>query len=400
MLLRWRNSRGRRWVVSAAALLLATLAHGVEPPRQAGDEYHFVVLGDSQFDAPATFNRMIDDLRHVQPAFVVQVGDMIEGYSSNLTQVRNEWRRFKDQIAPLDTISYLPVPGNHDLYNAEKKADQKLLDLYRATWGDPYYSFEYRNARFVVLNTDAPDEEDTIGRDQMNWLRDTLARSTAEHVFVFMHRPPLFLENAKALHALFKEHPVRYVFYGHHHHYHYQTKDDIHYVMTNAAADSAHAEERVGGFHHFLMVSVRDANVRYAVVKADAVLPPDYVRPEDNYDLFAIGRSLFPKSVVLEALGKNRYQLDIPMSNPTDRDLSVYVSCSSEDDRWRFDPVRVAPVRLTGKRSSRLSVVASHAANRVPESEPECRFRVPVQTHDGHWYDYEQSVVASKPSSR
>jgi len=193
----------------------------------------------------------------------------------------------------------MPVPGNHDLYNARQQADPDIEQIYRETWGATYYSFSYRNSLMIVLNTDAPGQESRIDDEQWQWLRDTLNRNSRAHVFLFMHRPPDTLRNATALHELLLEHPVRYVFYGHHHHYHFDERDGIRYVMTNAAANSGLTVDAVGSFDHFLQVSVRDSVTSFAVVHADSIEKPAYIHPSDNYDLFAIARELTPRRVVL-----------------------------------------------------------------------------------------------------
>lgn len=150
-------------LIGALLLLTASGLMAAAPtPQPADNEFHFVVLGDAQFDDPATFNRMVDDVRHLQPAFVIQAGDMIEGYSDRATMAA-EWQRFKRQIAPLGDIVFVPVPGNHDLYNADRRAAEDTLALYEQQWGSAYRTFDYRNARFIILNSDAPGEERSIG---------------------------------------------------------------------------------------------------------------------------------------------------------------------------------------------------------------------------------------------
>lgn len=42
----------------------------------------------------------------------------------------------------------MPVPGNHDVYDSEGKLGGE--DVYREVWGDLYYSWDYRNAHFIV----------------------------------------------------------------------------------------------------------------------------------------------------------------------------------------------------------------------------------------------------------
>jgi predicted phosphodiesterase len=390
-----------RLLITAAALLLASAGHSAEPtvpitPQPATSEFHFVVLGDSQFDDPSTFNRMVDDVTHLNPAFVIQVGDMIDGYSDPGT-VESEWQRFRHQIAPLDTIPFVAVPGNHDLYNAERRSDSAIQALYERQWGPTYRSFNYRNARFVILNSDAPGEERSIGAEQWRWLERTLAATDTEHVFVFLHRPPLGLANADALHQLLRRYPVRYVFYGHQHHYHYFERDGIRYVMTNAAAETGVPMPAVGGFDHLLLVSVRDADVRYAVVKADAIQAPDSADPADNQALFDLSRNLLPGQLPLEPAGERRWTMRVPLKNPTDRALTAYLSCRSDDNRWRFEPAAIPVVELSPQTTHTVSLTATYAVDGMPESQPRCTVQVPFQTRYGEWLPFEVETMATSP---
>jgi hypothetical protein len=379
-----------------ASILLATSLSGTiaaaTPRDPAQNEFHFVVLGDSQFHDPATYNRMIDDIRHLSPAFVIQVGDMIEGYQNDPADIRDEWQRFGRQIAPLAPISFLPVPGNHDLYNASRRSDQRLEAVYKEVWGEPYYSFDYLNSQFIVLNSDAPGEEGRIGPTQWNWLAKTLKDSNAQHIFVFMHRPAFRLKNADKLHDLLRGHPVRYVFYGHHHHYHFSDRDGIGYVMTNAAADGGTPLDQAGNFDHLLQVSVRDDQARYAVIRADGIEAPDYVHPDDNYDLYELTRNFAPKEVQLTG-NDNRWTMTIPVSNPTNRELTVYTECGSDDERWLHEPTQLEPVELSAKQQLRIEVSWSQSVARESESIPYCDLRVPYQTVQGEWFEHRVRVL-------
>jgi hypothetical protein len=398
------GSAPARTVVWLAVLLAAVpvIAADIRPhmvPEPAAAEFHFVVLGDSQFHDPALFNRLVDDIRHLNPAFVVQVGDMIEGYTDP-TAVEVEWQRFRRQIAPLGDIPFMPVPGNHDLYNAERMADEALEAIYRRQWGATWYHFDYRNTRLVVLNSDAPGAERRIGPAQWRWLEQTLADSPASHVIVFLHRPPASLENADALHALFRKHPVRFVFYGHHHHYHFEERDGIRYVMTNAAATGALPIPDVGGFHHLLLVSVRDDDIRYAAIGADSIRAPDSVVPADNYDLFDLYRNLVPRSIPLEPAGEHRWKATLPFANPTDRSLTLYIQCGSGDRRWQFAPAAIPPQPLAPQRRAQIELTAYIEPARVPESQPVCTVEMPYQTARGTWIPYRVEVELEGGPSR
>jgi predicted phosphohydrolase len=108
--------------------------------------------------------------------------------------------------------------------------------VYRETWGDLFYGFDYKNAHFTVLDTDQADALRSVSGEQLEWLRRDLRKTRRmAHRIVFYHRPIASLKNSGALHALFLEHKVTAVIYGHLHHYHH-VKDGIPYIMTNTAA--------------------------------------------------------------------------------------------------------------------------------------------------------------------
>jgi len=382
-------------VIFSAGSHLSVAAEFV-PPAEEADEFHFVVLGDAQFHDTHQFNRLIDQARRLRPAFVIQVGDLIEGYNSDLDAIAAEWQRFANQIAPLAPVPFLAVPGNHDVYGGNKTVDPQLEAIFEETWGPLYYAFTYKNTLLVTLNSDSSEGANRITGEQLTWLRRTLDNSTAQHKLVFMHRPPMLLANAQALHQVFKQRQVSHVFYGHHHHYHFFEQDGIAYTMTNAAATSAHDHESVGGFHHLLQVSVRGDEVAVAVIEADAIKAQDVVRPQDNYDFFALTRKLAPKRVKLKPLKQpNQFTLRIPLANTTERDLTLLVSCQSADERWQFEPQTIAPIELAQGAKQTLSVRASFSDHRIPESKPTCTVRVPFQTARGEWLDFESRVTGT-----
>jgi len=384
--------------LTLALLTLSLTGHSAEftAPTEEANEFHFVVLGDAQFHQPEKFNRVIDQARRLRPAFVVQVGDLIEGYHNDLNVIEREWQRFSDQVAPLDPVPFLAVPGNHDVYNGDKQIDPRLEALYEQNWGPLYWAFNYKNSLLISLNSDSSEGANQITGAQLDWLHATLADHSAEHIFVFMHRPPMLMANAQLLHGLFKQHGVSHVFYGHHHHYHFFEQDGIQYTMTNAAANSAHDHHGVGGFHHLLQVSVRGEEVDVAVIEADAIKPRDAVRPEDNYDFFDLTRRLAPKQVTLTQVSEGTFDMQVPLFNASRRDIEVLVSCSSADQRWQFEPTAVPPIGLASGTKHSLRLRASFTANRVPESQPVCELRVPFQTSHGAWLDFETAVTGKR----
>ena len=381
-----------RFLITLLLFSTTAFAENGTAPEEEPNEFHFIVLGDAQFDNPTAFNRLVDQTARLYPAFVIQVGDLIEGYNSDLSTIRDEWRRFQNQIAPLGDIPFYAIAGNHDVYGSNKKPDQQLEALFEEVWGPLYFSFTYKNALFIGLNSDDHTSMDRVSDYQIEWMGNVLANSDAEHRFVFLHKPPMLMRNADVLHQAFVKGQVSQVIYGHHHHLHHFERDGVSYTMTNAGGRMAHEVKAVGGFPHLLHVVVRGEQVSVAVVDADAVHPQDMVAPEDNYDLFRLGRSLAPDVIQLRKQGE-WYTFNLKLRNPTDRDITAYVSCDSADQRWHFEPRKFEPITLNSDARESVAVRASFQKNRQPESLPECLIKVPFQTTGGEWFNFEQKIT-------
>ncbi len=384
----------RKHIALIAIALIGSMGAGFIPPTEERDEFHFVVLGDSQFDGPAEFNRIVDQARRLRPAFVIQVGDLIDGYLDDVDAVAAEWQRFDAQIAPLAPVPFIAVAGNHDVLDANRQVDPALEDLFAQRWGALYFAFEYKNALFIVLNSDSSEGLNTITGKQLEWLEETLETRKAEHTFAFMHRPAFLTRDGDRLHELFVEHGVDRVFYGHHHHYHHFKRDGIGYTMTNANGAGIADHIETGSMPHLLQVSVRGAEVDVAVIHADAIYAEDMVAPQDNYDYFALHQNLVPKSVDLKTVA-GTLQMPIPVANESQREIQVLAECSSADRRWLFEPTVIAPIQLGPGESETLTLTLSSAPNRMPDtsSQPECTVRVPLQTAQGRWIEFERTVT-------
>ena len=81
-------------------------------------EFQFVIIGDRTGGANVeeTFKLAIDQLNLLQPEFVINVGDTIEGYSDDKAELNAEWDEVDAMLAELD-MPFFRVPGNHDIAN-------------------------------------------------------------------------------------------------------------------------------------------------------------------------------------------------------------------------------------------------------------------------------------------
>ena len=99
--------------------------------------FHFVVVSDNTGGERAgVFESAMGRINLLQPAFVVSVGDLIEGYTEDRTQLVAEWDKFDTYLDKLDA-PFFYVPGNHDYSN------QAMADVWAERYGPSYYSFVY-----------------------------------------------------------------------------------------------------------------------------------------------------------------------------------------------------------------------------------------------------------------
>jgi len=179
--------------------------------------YTFAVYGDNK-NAPFNHLRIAERILDKRPAFVVHVGDLV-----NRGYVDKQW----------DLLFFWPasrlmaeVPLYVALGNHERHAKQ-FFDLFALPGNEQWYSFDFGNGHFVVLDSDLKYLRE--GSEQLQWLVEDLRRNRATWTFVFFHHPPFTaggnyyrkdrLERKRLLYPIFEQYGVDLVFNGHDHDY-------------------------------------------------------------------------------------------------------------------------------------------------------------------------------------
>ena len=139
------------------------------------DHFRIAVFGDSG-DGSQNQKDVATRLLQVQPDLVLHTGDLIYPEASYNLFETNFFQIYDDV---LQSVWLAPSMGNHDVtYNNGKSFTDVFVNPPNAT--DPaqrelYYSFDYGNAHFVILNNYF--KASTVGSPQYNWLRNDLAAS-------------------------------------------------------------------------------------------------------------------------------------------------------------------------------------------------------------------------------
>ncbi len=255
-----------------AVVLAATPATKQEVgPRNA--TIRFAIIGDrTGGHVPGVYEEIIAEIARLRPDFSITVGDQIEGYSTDSTEVAAQWREYYSIVKPLPSPLYL-TPGNHDItYDA-------MEPWYRLYAGKPYYSFDYGGSHFIVLDVSRWEFEDTLPKPEMDWLTDDLKQNEmAEHCFVFFHKPFWFesIEQSKpdTLHKLFVRYGVDAVFNGHFHEYFSGMRDGIMYTTVSSSGGATDPGPS-GIQFHFTWVTVDSLGIHIAPIKSGSVLAWD-----------------------------------------------------------------------------------------------------------------------------
>lgn len=157
----------------------------------ADAQFHFVIVTDrTGGHREGIWAEAMHKINLTRPAFVVSVGDLVEGYTEDRDELDRQWDEFTGMVDEL-IPPFFYVPGNHDYSNVVMSED------WSDRFGPSYYAFRYKETLFVTLNSsifnkanDAPSQWIKDHNAQMAWLQTTLTEnSDVRWTYLFMHHP-------------------------------------------------------------------------------------------------------------------------------------------------------------------------------------------------------------------
>ena len=180
----------------------------------APDSFHFAILGDRTGEAqPGVYEQVWKEVAAESPAFVVSVGDTIQGM--NDASAEAEWLEASRILKPFRSYPLYLAPGNHDIWSA---ASERLFRQYAAH--PVHYIFDYGQAHFTVLDNSRTEQ---LTDPELVFLENDLKAHAGQPLkIVVSHRPSWLLNVALrnpnfALHQLARQYGVQYVVAGHIH---------------------------------------------------------------------------------------------------------------------------------------------------------------------------------------
>jgi 3',5'-cyclic-AMP phosphodiesterase len=206
----WLQPPFRRLAIWATLPLMLLCSGAAQQP----DAFRFAILGDRTGEVqPGVYEQTWKEVAAESPAFVVSVGDAIQGL--NDAGAEAEWREALAIVKPFDRFPLYLAAGNHDIWSAES---ERLFKKYAAH--PVHYSFDYGQAHFTILDNSRSDE---LAPQELAFLETDLKAHAAQPLKIIVsHRPSWLLNVALrnpnfALHQLARKYGVQYVIAGHIH---------------------------------------------------------------------------------------------------------------------------------------------------------------------------------------
>jgi hypothetical protein len=292
----------------------------------SGDSFRFLAYGDNRGGGDTNFQT--DHLKVVnamlahawtdaEPRFILHCGDFV-----NAGGTAGQWQPhfFNPAAALLRNTPLWPSIGNHEYGSGDSQAGN-----YRAVFSVPtghpqheerFFSFDYANCHFIVLDTKESAQQDYIGpgTHQYDWLHADLSNATgADWVIVLLHIPPYTDSTVHRygsvgdqtdvyrvrtyLAPLFEDvnHPADLVIGGHNHFYERSQAERlksgywVHYIVTGGAVRDVDLHDpgpnnpkRVPGkavkARHFCTIDINGTTATLNVVKEDGTKFEDNVQ--------------------------------------------------------------------------------------------------------------------------
>jgi Icc protein len=248
-----RGLRAWRFAILTLALWIWLLGSRADAQRGS---FQFVILGDRTGETvPGIYERVWQEAAAEDPAFVLSVGDSIQGLNDATAEA--EWREFERILTPFRRFPLYLAAGNHDIWSAPS---EMLFQKYASH--PAHYSFDYSRAHFTILDN---SRSDTLAPEELQFLETDLEAHKDQPVkFIVSHRPSwlvdAMLQNPRfRLHQLAKKYNVQYVIAGHLHQMLEVDLEGVRYISMASAGGHMRGTEQYGDgwFFGYALVGVR-----------------------------------------------------------------------------------------------------------------------------------------------
>lgn len=240
----------------------------------------FAVLADrTGGEDRGIFKKIIGQMNTLSPDFVVSIGDVIDGYTTDESYLNRLWNEF-DSLTQTIKVPFYIAPGNHDVSNSWMEAQ------WRKRFGCTYQAVDVSDNLFLFLNTDDGGTS-RISQQQIDYFRHCLNKYSKEGwIYIFMHRPLWKYEEKSGyekIEELLRSRDNVIVFSGHEHHYVMNNREGRKYYMLSTSGGGNNLRSNsLGEFHHFFFVTMDKTGPQVSNILLNGIAPESIVNEENE----------------------------------------------------------------------------------------------------------------------
>ena len=165
-----------------------------------GNTFKALIFPDSQSSDYSAWATTKDPAWQANPdaQFFINMGDLVDN-----GQDHYQWNAWFDVVADMASqIPVAPIIGNHETYNRDWKIRMPVAYLHlfslpkleNPDYQNQFYSFDYGDVHFIVLNTQITEMaqfQPQLLADEMEWFRKDIGNTNKKWKVVLMHKDPL-----------------------------------------------------------------------------------------------------------------------------------------------------------------------------------------------------------------
>ncbi len=166
----------------------------------SGNTFKALIYPDSQSNDYSVWKTTAQAGWQANPdaQFFINMGDLVDNGEDH-----SQWNAWFDSLdGIIDTVPVVPLMGNHETYNLNWKVRMpeaylhlfSLPDNGQKGFQNQYYSFDYGDVHFVVLNTQTEEmsqfQPDLLEKE-IAWFREDMAKTTKKWKIILMHKDVL-----------------------------------------------------------------------------------------------------------------------------------------------------------------------------------------------------------------
>jgi len=280
--------------------------------EETESDFTFALISDlNGGERKGVYSRAVTQLNRLDPTFVLSVGDLIDGGTSDTMQLAKEWNSFDERTSKLN-MPFFYLGGNHDLTHPA------MRDFWKNRYGPRYYHFSYRDVLFLMMDSEDFEEArmmeifqardsalriirgeiegvyeeseyyhmperrvGAMGADQLEYFRGVLEEfPEVKWTFVLMHKPLWMREDEKGLgpmETLLADRPYS-VINGHLHTLSHRKRLGRDYLILGTTGGSQQAQDSMSLDHVTLIRMLVKPEITH--VRMDGILNMSGAIPE------------------------------------------------------------------------------------------------------------------------